>query len=243
MIHAFNFCGKRDRQLMRLMLSTLEKYAENYLASFKSFDMDKAGYGNGAGWDASMLKLKAMRQIVSNRNFRDDDWVLSIDSDVVFCNSDLFVYLKTIDSLIYDNFGIAGIHQVGKLAKCKMGELHNFSGCSIYIKGHIAKKIAELSEDRLKEVREDFRAYVITENEDVVLSYLAQMCGAEPLPLPDCFFHSDFGFEYDIGMNGMKSFYHLNYPLKIFKDGKFLGEEISGKWDIPKVLRKKGIKL
>lgn len=210
MIHAFNFCGSRDRDLGELMESTLRKYCK-YLGSFTQKDMDSAGYGNGAGWESSMLKLDALRGVVKKGNVKDDDWVLSVDSDVVFCASDVFDYIKTLESLIFTKSDIVGIHQVGELAKCKMGDLHNFSGCAIFIRGHIARNMAALPEERLLEVRLEFKEYVLTENEDVVLSYLAQSLGAEPRPLPNHLFHSDDGFAKDLVSGDLKSFYHLNY--------------------------------
>jgi hypothetical protein len=224
------------------METTLRKYAGKYLGSFTSKDMDAAGYGNGAGWEASMMKLEALRQVVSKKKVKDEDWVLSIDSDVVFCNSGVFDYLKTLDLLTYTKAEIVGIHQGPPLAQCKMGDLHNFSGCSIYIKGNIARNMAAIPVERLTEVRQEFKDYVLTENEDIVLSYLAQMLGAAPMPLPEHLYHSEEGFAKDIVSGDLCSFYHLNYPTEYFH-GSFLGVPITGKWDIPKALNKRKIIL
>lgn len=243
MIHAFNFCGQRDRQLSDLMETTLKKYAGKYLGSFTVRDMDAAGYGNGAGWEAAMMKLDAMRWVVNKKKVKDDDWVLSVDSDVVFCSFEVFIYLRMLESLIYNKSGIVGILQVGPLAKCKMGDLYNFSGCSIYLRGNIARAITSLSPERLSEVRLEFKEFVICENEDVVISYLAQSVGAAPVGLPNHLFHSDYGFEHDLKAGTLCSFYHLNYPMEVFKDGKFMDVPVTGKWDIPKALRRKKIVL
>lgn len=241
MIHAFNYCGDRDRELCGLMEQTLHKYCPS-IGSFTSRDMDKAGYGNGAGWPSAMMKVKEISNILQHNHVEDSDWILSIDSDVVFCDSGVFDYLYVLDGLRYHPADIIGIHQVGELAKCTLGDLHNYSGCSIYLKGHIAKKIAELPAETLAAVRDDFVKWTITENEDVVISYLAQMVGARPGMFPNHFFHSDEGFEKDLISGDLRSFYHLNYPTEVFK-GQFLGEPITGKWDIPSVLRKKNITI
>lgn len=239
MIHAFNFCGRRDRALGDLMETTLRKYASKFLGSFTVRDMDAAGYGNGAGWEASMLKLDVMRWVVKKKKVQDTDWVLSVDSDVVFCNDEIFRYIKSLESRQYYPSGIVGILQGAPLSKCKMGDLFNFSGCSIYFRGNIAKAITALPPERLTEVRAEFKEFIICENEDVVISYLAQSVGAAPRGLPNDLYHSDYGFEHDLLNNTLKSFYHLNYGGMT----KFMGKEITGKWDIPKVLRRKKIVL
>ena len=239
MIHAFNFCGERDRRLGDLMETTLRKYAGKFLGSFTQKDMDAAGYGNGAGWEAAMLKLDAMRSVVQKKKVKDDDWVLSVDSDVVFCSSELFTYIKMLESLIYEKSGIVGILQGAPLTQCKMGDLYNFSGCAIFIRGNFAKAITSLSPERLTEVRAEFKEFVICENEDVVISYLAQGVGAAPRALPNHLYHSDFGFEHDLKAGQLCSFYHLNYGGMT----RFMDTDVTGKWDIPKVLRRKKVIL
>lgn len=240
MIHAFNFCGRRDGELRDLMEMTLRRHAGKYLASFTSFDMDSSGYGNGAGWEAAMMKLDAMNWLVNKKRVKDIDWVLSIDSDVVFCSDKIFAFLKSLEE---QPAGIVGIMQLPPYAKCKMGDLYNFSGCSIYLRGNFARNITALSADQLAEVRAEFKEYVICENEDVVISYLAQKIGAIPVALPNHLHHSDEGFEKDLTNGNLRSFYHLNYPFEIFKGGKFMGVGITGKWDIPRALRQKRIAL
>lgn len=243
MIHAFNFCGSRDRDLRDLMEMTLKRYAGKMLSSFQSFDMDAAGYGNGAGWEAAMMKIDTLREIVNKKKVQDQEWILSVDSDVVFCSDELFKYIRAISSHELYRPAIVGIHQGGELAKCKMGELHNFSGCLILLRGNVAKYIAALSVDELNQVRGEFKEYVITENEDVVISYLAQMASPENhCPLPEYIYHSDHGFEWDLINGDRKPMYHLNYDSSWF-NGEFLGNPISGKWDIPKILRKEKIYL
>ena len=111
------------------------------------------------------------------------------------------------------------------------------SGCSIYLRYDIAKKIADLTQDELDAVHEQFRAFVLCENEDVVISYLAQMLGAKPLRIPDHMYDGDLDKQLREGAEP-RCFYHLNYAPSFF-----LGEPVTGKWDIPRVLRLKGINL
>jgi len=226
MIYAFNFTGSRDLDLARLMRQTLKKYCRT-LGSVQSINVDGQGYGNGAGWEPSMMKLKAFRQVVK-QGITDTDYVLSIDSDVVFCNPDAFKYIHT--------HGIIGIQQAGKPTNTYLGHLSHMSGASIYIRGDIAKKICAITEDKLDQIRQQFKMYVLAEQEDVVLSYLAKFVGADFYGLPTELFNGDL--EEDILNNSLKSFYHLNFAARTF-----LGEQITGKWDVPSLLERKNIIL
>lgn len=226
MIYAYNFTGSRDLDLASLMRRTLKKYCKQ-LGSIESINMDGTGFGNGASWEASMMKLNALRAIVK-KGITDSDYVLSVDSDVIFCNPDVFSYIHT--------YGIIGIRQEGKPTNTFLGHLNHIGGCSLYLRGDIAKKICAISEDELLTVRQQFKMYVLAEQEDVVLSYLALKVGAEFFGLPYHVFNGDF--EQDYLDRELKSFYHLNFGAR-----RFLGEDITGKWDVPRVLESKGIVL
>lgn len=230
MIYVFNFTCDRDLDLSNLMVHTLYRHCHDIkeLAVINTdHNQDYKGYGNGAGWQASMLKLKRLREFKPN----DDDFVLSIDSDVVFGSRDVF----TIPDKRYGIFGIK--HRPNY--PTTLGAWSHMSGCLIFIRGDIAKKMAALSEDELNRIRfNHFKPFNMTENEDVVLSYLASYVGAEQFDLGNITGLSSGNFEHDLQDKRLASFYHLNYcPTQ------FLGEPVSGKWDIPKVLEKKKIEV
>jgi hypothetical protein len=238
-IHALSLTCDRDLDLSALMVSTLMKQC-NTLTDIKVFNTDHndtlKGYENGAGWKASMMKLACLR----NLKPADDDFVLSVDSDVVFCSPDVF---KELDL----SYGIIGIKHRPEF-HTHFGDWSHMSGALIFMRGDILKKMCALSENKLNDIRyKHFKAYAITENEDVVLSYLASYVGANQKALPGWLSSGDFECDVDnsttptgavvlIGI--LKSFYHLNYCPTMF-----LGEPVSGKWDIPKVLKLKGIEL
>jgi hypothetical protein len=224
MIFAFNFTGSRDLDLAQQMRRTLKKYCK-HLGSVESINMDGTGWGNGASWEASMMKLNALRTVLK-RGITDTDYVLSVDSDVVFCSSEVFKYIHT--------YGIIGIQQEGKPTNTFIGHLSHIGGCSIYLRGDIAKKICAFNQDQLDQVRQQFKMYVLAEQEDVVISYLAKMVGAEFYGLPDHLFNGDFG--QDIENKSLKSFYHLNFAARTF-----LGVDNVAKWDVPGVIERKGI--
>lgn len=233
MIYAFNFTGVRDQRLSALMCETLKKYCPNLVGIEVTFTtgvkFKDHEYGNGAGWFPSMMKLDALRKVVNKYNPKDTDFILSVDSDVVFCNSEVFDYIKP-------EYGIIGILHQGEAANTFIGKLNHMSGCSIYIRGDIARQMVAIPEAKLDQIRQHFKMYTLIENEDVVLSYLAQMLGAVPFNLPNTLHSSNF--EQDLTNGTLKSFYHLNYLPK-----SFLGIRVTGKWDIPEVLEMKRITL
>jgi lipopolysaccharide biosynthesis glycosyltransferase len=231
-IHAFNFTCKRDSDLSALMADTLMKYCEN-VTQLNVYNTDYReeykGYENGAGWKASMMKLKALGKLFDTDLIEHNDFVLSVDSDVLFCSSEVFNYVDP-------KYGIIGVKHKPEF-NTLLGTWSHMSGCLIFIRADIAKKMSQLSENILNTIRYNhFKPYSITENEDIVLSYLAEYCGAKYFELPS---HLTSGnFESEVHNQDLRSFYHLNYcPTQ------FLGEEVTGKWDIPKVLEMKGIKL
>lgn len=232
MIYAFNFTCARDLALSELMQETLIKYGQPYITYIRSITTggrDYPTYGNGAGWPASMMKLSAMDQLIKDTEPEDDDFILSVDSDVVFCGSELFDVVTPEHSII----GV--VHKPPFMTE--YGPWGHCSGALIFIRADIARKMCALSDEELNRIRyEEFKKHVMTENEDVVLSYLAMVCGAEAYDIDGKF--SGLNFEEEIKNDGLKSYYHLNYSPT-----EFLGMAVSGKWDIPHVLEAKGITL
>lgn len=246
MIYAVNMTCARDAELEELMAKTLGKYCPECQVLL-SLDTDDTPYANGAGWEASMMKLDALRQLLSENDIKHNDYVLSVDSDVVFCSNEVFSFVT--DHCIY------GIKHK-PLYKTHFGDWSHLSGALIFIPGDIAKEMVQLRPSELAHIRYDhFKGHDLTENEDVVLSYLAHYVGADQLELPGYLSSGDFEgdvIDWDIELQcrasgvspGMdykdyfKSFYHLNYcPTQ------FMGEPVTGKWDIPGILKMKNIEL
>lgn len=239
MIHAFNFTCARDRELSELMEMTLCKYGPKGIRlNVINTDMLYPDYGNGSGWKAGMMKVDYMKSM----SFADDDWVLSVDSDVVFCNSNVF-------DLLDPQYGIIGI-QGQQPWNTFYGQWPHMSGCLIFLRGDIARQMTVWQAHTFEEIRRNhFKSYAITENEDVMLSYFARMAGASAFDISIVPGTTSNDFEQDIINCGqvahnpllyrkMASFYHINYcPTQ------FIGESVTGKWMIPEVLKKKGIEL
>jgi len=245
MIYAFNLTCHRDWELRTLMLETYTKYSGFSSWSSVNTDVEYPKYHNGAGWEASMIKMKELRTILEIYPVKDTDFVLSVDSDVVFTSSEVFKY-------VVPEYGIIGTRHKPPF-NTALGLWGHMSGALIFIRGDIASKIAMLQEPELNTIRQKhFKGFDLTENEDVVLSYLCAYVGANYFDLgsvPDltsgdfegdvehCYYERGEN-DYYLKFNHFKSFYHLNYcPTQ------FLGEPITGKWDIPKVLKMKRIEL
>ncbi len=174
------------------------------------------------------MKLKALCDLLSKNDVKDDDYILSVDSDVVFCSSEVFTYIHT--------YGIIGIENGGPVTNTFLGHMRHCSGASIYLRGDIAKKMCKISADELGTVRQQFKMYTLAENEDIVLSYLAKKVGATHFPLPNRLCEGDLDHDYHNGT--LSSFYHLNFGYRTF-----MGVPNTGKWDVPQVLSDKGIEL
>lgn len=243
MIYAFNFTCNRDLELSILMMNTFAKHCPSGSISITNTDATEAykGYGNGAGWPQSMMKLKALSDVVKTKNVQDNDFVLSVDSDVVFTSPEVFKYVNP-------EYGIIGIKHHPEF-NTHFSKWSHMSGALIFIRGDIAKTMISLSEETLNNIRmKHFKGFNLTENEDVVLSYLASYTGAKQFDLgghglSSGDFESDAKEAYTLNgsagrIYGFKSFYHLNYcPTQ------FLGEPVTGKWMIPSILKQKGIEL
>jgi len=226
MIFALNICGNRDRELSELMETTLRKHCPD-LGEFERRNFDALGWGNGSGWDPSIMKVNAIKSML-RFGLRDDDFILCVDSDVVFCTPEVFTFVKP-------EYGIIGIKNATDFPAL-IGPLKHMSGCLIFLRGDIAKQIGNLTNDQLNEVRRQFKSVALTENEDILVSYLAQMLGAEHCALPGYLHDGDF--EKDIVIGELRSFYHLNYH-----PDTFLGVPVDGKEEFAKVLAGLGYKL
>jgi hypothetical protein len=250
MIYALNYTCARDFDLRDLMVSTFKKHSgSEHIISKDTAELKD--YGNGAGWNPSMMKLNLLRVAVNKFNPSDTDFMLSVDSDVVFTSPEVFEYVDP-------KYGIIGIKHRPAFETLR-GLWSHMSGALIFIRADIVRRMISLPENELFNIRfNHFKSFNITENEDVVLSYLASYCGSSYFDLTTIPGLTSGDFESDVAQHNrellhelwfagendtnykipMKSFYHLNYcPTQ------FLGEPVTGKWDIPKVLKQKGIEL
>lgn len=232
-IFALNMTCNRDYALAELMRTTLLKYGVPYITQIRSVMTGKnelANYGNGANWQSSMLKLDQVRKMLEDYPIEDHDYILSVDSDVVFTSDEVFHFVGE------NGAGILGTqHKPPYMTE--YGLFGHMSGALIFIRGDIARQMCAIPEGELTRIRfEEFKKHVITENEDVVLSYLANVCGADAVDLPGYLSSGDF--EEEIQTGDLKSYYHLNYSPQ-----NFLGMHVTSKWDLPQVLKVKGIVL
>ncbi len=231
MIYAFSFTCNRDESLSQMMREGLERNCSE-LKDLFVINTDQVErfneYGNGSGWPAAMMKVDRLVAIINGFDVQDDDYILSVDSDVVFTSPEVFTHIHGAD--------IIGV-QHDKTYPTRFGAWAHMSGALIFIKGSAAKAIAKLKEAELNTIRFDhFKPFDMTENEDVVLSYLVRYVNGNSRKLPNDLSSGDF--ESDLLDGKLRAFYHLNYMPE-----QFLGEPVTGKWMIPGVINKRGIKL
>lgn len=181
------------------------------------------GWGNGCHWSGGVMKVAAIREVIKQADVSDDDYILGVDSDVLFTSNRIF------DDL--EGAGLAGPMQLhNPPTTSRFGSWSHVSGCCMLIRGDIAKKIAELPDVAYQHINEEFRRDNLATNEDVLVSYLACYVGAIQRPLNH---HVEQNLDDYFRRNKPNgSFFHFNMPA-----GIFLGIQVTGKWDIPKTLR------
>ena len=222
-LEVLNFTGSRDADLADAMKYGISVHAQKHSPRFHKVWCDNTNWGNGAGWEASMMKVL----ILKGFNFlADDDYLLCSYSDVLVFTPQVFDWVEANKP---EFCGIRNVITVETL----IGPLNHIGGCFTFIRGDALNKINRISWPDLQEIRNQFKAVDLCENEDVVISYLAKISGIEGTGLPPFLWSG--GIEQDLREGKPKSFYHVNYSPT-----SFLGVPVTGKWDIGKVLRKKG---
>jgi hypothetical protein len=223
MFYCLNFTGHRDLLLSKTMEAMFRQHSVLRVQMFKRIWCEDYGvWGNGAGWEASLHKVQILRRF----EIEENDFLVCIDSDVLFFTSEVTKFVNESDG---EFLGIQNVITVNTL----QGDLNHMGGCLTFIKGNILKKINTFTDEQLFHVRNEFKAVDLCENEDVVISYLAQRVGAKFVELPTYLWSG--GIEQDLRNRCPKSFYHVNYAPT-----EFLGEPCDNKWNIPKVLTKLG---
>src|SRR5687768_15021959 len=133
-IYALNLTCQRDAALAELMRDTLTTHGQPYIKYIRSITTggrDYSTYGNGASWQSSMMKLSALDQLLKDTEPDDDDFILSVDSDVVFCSSELFEAVNPL-------YGIIGVVHRPPF-KTELGMWGHCSGALIFIRADIAR--------------------------------------------------------------------------------------------------------
>jgi hypothetical protein len=191
------------------------------------FLLREPGWGNGGHWQGGLMKIKTLRSLYLYGHFNDDDYVLSVDSDVIFTSSRIFDELN--------GSAIAGLMQSTDLPITqRFGPWSHVSGACMFIRGDIARQIGELPLATLQSINEEFGRDNLATNEDIVLSYVANYLGVKSLKLNHHVAHDYDSFFRGNPVNG--SFFHFNMgPCN------FMGVPVTGKWDIPRALVQLGL--
>lgn len=220
-LYALNFTGNRDFFMSYTLEEQLRKHSTIPVVMFRRIWCDGTEWGNGAGWEASMKKVRHLRSI----EIPPDDYLMCVDSDVLFFANPLFKWLEGSPGEFMGVQNYVGI-------QTHHGVLRHMGGCIQFIKGNILSKINQITDNDLLQIREEFRAIVLCENEDIVVSYLAMMMGAKFVEIPGELRKGDFFGDLERG--SLESFYHFNMIMS-----EFLGMPVKGKWEIANVLKQK----
>lgn len=194
------------------------------------------GFGNGSGWEASMIKLNILRYQMANAEYADG--VKMNDKDIIiYADSDCFLISDLIFKKLED-CDFQGLEHK-PYYNTKLGEFGHISGCMNFMSVRFSKMLSTLTDDALSEIRNEFKEFTVTENEDVLMSYLIKCIGGRlnginseimnPKNIEDVLSNiKDY--------KDKNSVVHLNYPMTSFMDSP-----LTGKWDVPRILKEKGI--
>lgn len=186
------------------------------------------GWGNGGHWGGGMMKVGAIRTMLEQGFFTDEDYVLCVDSDSLIISSEIF------DDL--ENAGIAGPMQdeSGRPWTTRFGRWSQVSGCCMFIRGDIARTISAFTVDECTKVFNELNCDGLALTEDIIVTYLANCVGAQTRSLNK---HMAQDLEACMVRGERKgSVWHFNMPA-----GNFLGVQVTGKWDIPRTLASMGL--
>lgn len=244
MIAGYTFGCERDIDLCELMLRTRNKYlisphyffvenkdAELFAERFKNYQnaaiiIRPDGFGNGGGWNGAMIKLGGIKLMAEMEP--DADYLMYCDSDIMFLNGKIFEAL--------DNVGMQGLKHE-PLYDTKHGLWSHFSGGCHFINRRYAKKLRGLHDSELNTIKAEMNDYNLSFNEDLVTSYIiTNYFGGSAKSLPNNLIYCG-DIEGEVQKQESENcIVHLTWG-----NSTFLGEPISGKWDIPRVLKQKGL--
>lgn len=232
---------------------------QKYCAQHNVLVTDRGhGWGNGADWIGAMQKLRNLRVIEGIFNLTEHDYVVSIDSDVIFFGTEHDNVFNGLKEHGYpEMYGICQGRSLknGQIINTKsqlcwtkrFGVWGHMSGGFACYRGDIVKQMTKLTHDQIMSIQHEMNDSIMPHNEDVVMAYMASViCGFEFLSPED----ADAGKPRKFDMVPMNHRCKFNDELLTnpesaplmshynFVDSTVLGQEHKAKWDLPAVICK-----
>ena len=184
------------------------------------------GFERGQHWWGTLIKRRFLEVLRKQCTFDADHWIVSVDSDTVFISPAFF------DHLIPPH-GLVGCFQnpPGRMTSW-FGEFRHASGSALANRSDVQGRILDLNQNEMKQIERELYHEVGFMNEDVSFSYMALRCGAMPHNV-EKLWTGDLDIYARTRLLNGKSVCHLTRDAGVFMD-----VPITGKWEIPSILRK-----
>lgn len=246
--HPFTFLYKdlRDIPLMVTLLRSAERIKDDRIAPWTVF-IDPGADGETArlalephgakvllrpagycpwGWnEGGMIKRHGWG--VTAQAAADDDMVVHVDSDCVLFNADALDAAKDAEFAGFPHSEMRVVPDLGR-------EWSHKSGCFQVARVECVNAVTRLSDAALSRACQHIAECQLSRIDDVILSYLFAMVGAQDVSLSGALLENDIEAALTRGTG--KSIVHLLGDWH-----SFLGDPVANKWDIPRVLHQKGV--
>lgn len=186
-IHLVSFCYGPDFDLLRLLFCTALKHAGDRIVSCTTFKDEKFvlsheqgeilksmnvrvlpqghGYTPFPHWRHAMVKNEAYRVMLDTPGMKDDDYMVDVDSDVVFMNDKIFNELGECDFM--------GMPHSETIFSRRFASRWTWvSGCAMFFRVGALRKMLAIQGDALQEIRVETVKLGLAHVHDVVSSYL-----------------------------------------------------------------------
>ena len=184
----------------------------------------RPGFGQW-GMPSSVIKLQILGHAARRPEVDPADYLWCLDCDVAVVSDAI---LDRIDGQA-DLYGLA---HTALTPTTRFGPWGHVSGCCNFLRARVARRFATLGPAECQALEMEMRREQLCLNEDVVLTYAAQCCGATRQDLTGPAIYCD-----DLAgvlLHGKHGYSVVHYNVEA---GPFGGHQIRGKWDVPALVR------
>lgn len=186
------------------------------------------GFHPWSGWPHAMSKFHGWAKMLEGGDLKDFDRILYVDSDCCFFTVDILHEVNRADFVGFGHDHKVYVNSLGR-------NWSWLSGCFQSASVAAVRRMIAMTPEQLQEARAEMLTYDFSHNEDVVISFLMAKSGASEHRINGAVYSESDPQTALAGAKTPNSFVHLNGNPETW-----MGRKISGKWDIPRVVREVG---
>ena len=239
------YADLRDWGLFELLVRSLERLNDTRVAPLTAFHDPASAFSDDAlsfcgahgvhlvarspGYDcwgeSCAIQVASWRHVASDEAVHPSDFVVSLDSDVLFLSSALFDELGVQDFVGFAHSQKTFVPALGRAWA-------HTSGCFQAARAGKVREVVAFSADDVRRALAQLSACSLPLIHDLVTSYLFALCGAATHELSVAAFMEDNIAGVFAGRSPPRPFIHLVGDWRAF-----LGEPVANKWDLARPLR------